>query len=288
MLEMFQLPFMVQALIACAIMGLLLAYLGIHVVRRGIVFVDLALGQISSLGVAFASFIGGALLPISVVFTLAGAFLLSMIRIHDTRLKQEAVIGIIYALASAVTVLLISKTAHGESDISEVLFGNILAIPADELMTMGGIFLILGILHVIFSKRIFRVTEGFQMGRPQTDFQFRFWNFFFYLSIGLAIVFAVRAGGVIPVFSYLVIPPVAAILVTRRDRVVAILAPAFSVLASFFGLYFSYTFDFPAGSSIVAVFGILFVMCSIVKLFTREKTLRANDPESSIDVVVES
>ncbi len=100
--------------------------------------VDLALGQISSLGVAFASFIGGALLPISIVFTLAGAFLLSLIRIHDKRLKQEAVIGIIYALASAVTVLLISKTAHGESDISEVLFGNILAIPTNELMTMGG------------------------------------------------------------------------------------------------------------------------------------------------------
>jgi len=179
MLEMFQLPFMVQALLACSIMGLLLAYLGIHVVRRGIVFVDLALGQISSLGVAFASFIGGALLPISIVFTLAGAFLLSLIRIHDKRLKQEAIIGIIYALASAVTVLLISKTAHGESDISEVLFGNILAIPTNELMTMGGIFLILGLLHMIFSKPIFRVTEGFRKGQPQTDFQFRFWNFFF-------------------------------------------------------------------------------------------------------------
>ena len=272
MLEMFQLPFMVQALLACTIMGLLLAYLGIHVVRRGIVFVDLALGQISSLGVAFASFIGGALLPISITFTLAGAFLLSLIRIHDKRLKQEAIIGIIYALASAVTVLLISKTAHGESDISEVLFGNILAIPTDELMTMGGVFVILGLLHLIFSKRIFRVTEAFQKGRPQTDFQFRFWNFFFYLSIGLAIVFAVRAGGVIPVFSYLVIPPVAAILVTQSDKVVAILAPAFSVLVSLFGLYFSYTFDFPAGSSIVAVFGILFIMCSLAKLGVYKKT----------------
>lgn len=271
MLEMFQLPFMAQAFLACAIMGLLLAYLGIHVVRRGIVFVDLALGQISSLGVAFAAFVGGAVLPISITFTLIGAFLLSLIHIHDKRLKQEAIIGIIYAVASAVTVLLISKTPHGEADISEVLFGNILAIRRSELITMGVIFGILGILQLIFSRKIFAVTEAFQKGQPQQDFQFRFWNFFFYLSIGLAIVFAVRAGGVIPVFSYLVIPAVAAILVTRRDLVVIILAPAFAVLVSLFGLYFSYSFDFPAGSSIVAVFGILFAICSIIKLVRRKK-----------------
>ncbi|MFQ5752324.1 MAG: metal ABC transporter permease, partial [bacterium] len=146
MLEMFQLPFMVHAFIACAMMGLLLAYLGIHVVGRGIVFVDLALGQISSMGVAFAAFIGGAVLPISITFTLIGAFLLSLIHIHDKRLKQEAIIGIIYAVASAVTVLFISKTPHGEADISEVLFGNILAIRTSELITMAVIFILLGIL----------------------------------------------------------------------------------------------------------------------------------------------
>ncbi|MFQ5677180.1 MAG: metal ABC transporter permease, partial [bacterium] len=230
MLEMFQLPFMVQALIGCVLMGLLLSYLGIHVVGRGIVFVDLALGQISSLGVAFAAFIGGAVLPISITFTLLGAFLLSPIHIHDKRLKQEAIIGIIYAAASAVTVLMISKTPHGEADISEVLFGNILAIGTDNLVTMGIIFAILGLLHMVFYKQIMGVTEAFKEGKPRTDTQFRFWNFFFYLSIGLSIVFAVRAGGVIPVFSYLVIPPVSAILISQRPLMVAILSPVFAVL----------------------------------------------------------
>lgn len=286
MLEMFQLPFMVQALIGLVIMGLFLSYLGIHVVRRGIVFVDLALGQISSLGVAFAVFIGGAVLPISITFTLVGAVLLSLIHIHDKRLKQEAIIGIVYAVASAVTVLLISKTPHGESDISEVLFGNILAISTDELITMGLIFGVLGIVHVIFYRKIIGVTEAFQRSQPQTDFQFRFWNFFFYLSIGLAIVFAVRAGGVIPVFSYLVIPPVAAILVARRGLLVALLAPAFAVLVSLFGLFFSYTFDFPAGSSTVAVFGILFVACSAIKLVLHKKPKQIADMQEPVEIEV--
>lgn len=286
MLEMFQLPFMVQALIACLIMGLLLSYLGIHVVARGIVFVDLALGQISSLGVAFAEFVGGPVLSISMAFTLLGAFLLSLIHIRDKRLKQEAIIGIVYAVASACTVLLIAKTPHGEADISEVLFGNILAIRESELISMGVIFLILGLLHLVFYRQVFGVTVAFQEGRPRKDLPFRFWNFFFYLSIGLAIVFGVRAGGVIPVFSYLVIPPVAAILLARKDLSVAILAPTFAVLASFFGLYFSYSFDFPAGSSIVAVFGMLFAICGVLKI-VMHKRLQPEEEQADAAVRME-
>ncbi|MFQ5710038.1 MAG: metal ABC transporter permease [bacterium] len=288
MIEMFQLPFMLHAFIGLVIMGLFLSYLGIHVVRRGIVFVDLALGQISSLGVAFAAFVGAAMLPISITFTLLGAFLLSLIHIKDTRLRQEAIIGIIYAVASAATVLFISKTPHGEADISEVLFGNILAIRTSELTSMGVIFAVLGILHMTFYRRVFAVTETFKQGLTRTDAQFRFWNFFFYISIGLAIVFAVRVAGVIPVFSYLVIPPVAAILVATSDIVVVILAPAFAVLISLFGLYFSYSLDFPAGSSVVAVFGMLFVACGVIKLVRLKKTQSVSEMQGSIKLEVES
>jgi len=222
-------------------------------------------------------------LPISITFTLLGAFLLSLIHIHDKRLKQEAIIGIIYAVASATTVLFISKTAHGEAAISEVLFGNILAIGTDDLITMGIIFGVLGFLHMIFYRQVTDVTEAFKRGKPRTDTSFRFWNFFFYLSIGLAIVFAVRAGGVIPVFSYLVIPAVSAILISQRAIVVAILAPAFAVLVSLFGLYFSYSFDFPAGSSIVTVFGILFAGCSLFKLLSPKKQA-ATEVEEQVTV----
>ncbi len=266
MFEMFDLPFMMQAFMACVIMGLLLSYLGIHVVGRGIVFVDLALGQISSLGVAFADYAGYGKVWVPIVFTLTGAFLLSLITIKDRRLKLEAIIGIIYAIASALTVLFISKTPHGEADISEVLFGHVLAVTAADMRNLAIVFAALGLLHLFFFKQIFRITETLEdENAPSFTLRERLWNFFFYLSIGLAIVFAVRIGGVLPVFSYLVIPPVAAVLAARSKLIVVLVTLFNAVVASLFGLYVSYTFDFPAGASIVAVFGVMFAGAGIIR-----------------------
>jgi len=268
MLEMFDLHFMVLAFVASVMMGLLLAYLGIHVVGRGIVFVDLALGQISSMGVAFAVFVRGDKVVIPIVFTLIGAVLLSLIRIKDKRLKQEAIIGIIYAVASAATVLLISKTPHGEADISEVLFGHILAVSPEDLRITGLVFGFIALVHGIFFKQIWRITEAYENGVHEGGFSFHLWNFVFYLSIGLTIVFAVKIAGVLPVFSYLIIPPVAAIMMARKNAVVVALSLVNAVVVSYFGLYFSFRLDFPAGGSIVATFGLLFLLASLGKLIS--------------------
>src|SRR5258705_12187946 len=153
MFQMFQLDFITQAFILSVITGLVLSYLGVHVVGRGIVFVDLALGQISSLGVAFSDYIDKGKTSIPIIFTLVGAFLLSFINIRDKRLKQEAIIGIIYAIASAVTVMLISKTPHGDSDIQEVLFGNILSVSWEQIKVVGIVFGIIALVHIIFNKK---------------------------------------------------------------------------------------------------------------------------------------
>ena len=263
MFEMFQIPFMVQAFEAALITGILLSFLGVHVVGRGIVFVDLALGQISSLGVAFAAFIGTGLTSIPLIFTLAGAILMSFINIRDKRLKQEAIIGILYAFASALTVLFISKTPHGDSDIQEVLFGNILSVNSKMINTILIIFGAIALLHAVFFKKFFALTRSFENGENHLVGIFNFWNFLFYISIGLAIVFAVKVNGVIPVFSYLIIPAVSAIMLSKTNSVVIILAIIISVLASFFGLLLSYKKDFPAGSSIVAVLGGFFILASI-------------------------
>ena len=265
MFQMFSLNFMVQAFLISLITGLFLSYLGVHVVGRGIVFVDLALGQISSLGGAFAVFVGYGLTTIPLVFTLVGALLISLIDIRDKRLKLEAIIGIIYAFASAVTVMLISKTPHGDSDIQEVLFGNILSVNVSQIKTTGIIFGALMILHAIFHKKFFTLTESFENGKLETK-GFNIWNFLFYISIGLSIVFAVKISGVIPVFSYLIIPSVCAIMLARTNRAVVIIAMVVSFLGSYFGLYVSYHFDFPAGSSIVAVLGSIFIVVSMIQL----------------------
>src|SRR6267154_384795 len=236
MFEMFQLPFMVQAFIATLITGALLSYLGVHVVGRGIVFVDLALGQISSLGVAFAAFIGTGLTSIPIIFTLVGALLMSFINIRDKRLKQEAIIGILYAFASSLTVLLISKTPHGDSDIQEVLFGNILSVGWEQITTLGIVFGTIILMHLVFFKKFFALTESFENGENHLVGIFNIWNFLFYISIGLAIVFAVKINGVIPVFSFLIIPAVSAIMLTKNKFLVILFAIIISILGSYFVL----------------------------------------------------
>jgi zinc/manganese transport system permease protein len=277
MFEMFHLPFMVQAFAAAAITGILLSYLGVHVVGRGIVFVDLALGQISSLGVAFAAFIGTGMTSIPLIFTLAGALLMSFINIRDKRLKQEAIIGILYAFASALTVLFISKTPHGDSDIQEVLFGNILSydfikVPEHSVFwnlirnDMLIVFTAIGLVQLIFFRKFFSLTKAFENGENHLIGIFNFWNFLFYISIGLAIVYAVKINGVIPVFSYLIVPAVSAIMLSRSNIVIFIIAAIISLLASFWGLYLSFYYNFPAGSSIVAVLGGIFILASVFKI----------------------
>ena len=266
MFEMFHLPFMVQAFAAAVITGILLSYLGVHVVGRGIVFVDLALGQISSLGVAFAAFIGTGLTSIPLIFTLSGALLMSFINIRDKRLKQEAIIGILYAFASALTVLLISKTAHGDSDIQEVLFGNILSVSWQQITSIGIVFSAILLVQIIFFRKFFALTESFENGENHLIGIFNIWNFLFYISIGLAIVFAVKINGVIPVFSYLIIPAVSAIMLTKNKAAVLIIAMLISILAGFFGLNFSFHYDFPAGSSIVVVLGGIFMLAAVYRI----------------------
>ena len=263
---MFQLPFMVQAFTAALITGLLLSYLGVHVVGRGIVFVDLALGQISSLGVAFAAFIGTGVTSIPLIFTLVGALLMSFINIKDKRLRQEAIIGIFYAFTSALTVLIISKTPHGDSDIQEVLFGSILSVSWEQIMEMGLTFLVIGVIHVLFVRKFFKLTQSFENKDEYQSGVINIWNFIFYMSIGLAIVFAVKINGVIPVFSYLIIPAVSAIMISKTNAGVVIISLVISILAGFIGLNFSFHYDFPAGSSIVAVLGFIFILSSTYKM----------------------
>ncbi len=277
MFEMFQLPFMVQAFAAAVITGILLSYMGVHVVGRGIVFVDLALGQISSLGVAFAAFIGTGLTSIPLIFTLVGALLMSFINIKDKRLKQEAIIGILYAFASALTVLFISKTAHGDSDIQEVLFGNILSVSWGQITSIGIVFGAILLVQLIFYRKFFGLTESFENGVNHLVGIFNIWNFLFYISIGLAIVFAVKINGVIPVFSYLIIPAVSAIMLTKNKAVVLIIAIIISILGGFFGLNFSFHYDFPAGSSIVVVLGGIFILTSIYKIIKGITNKRQTD-----------
>lgn len=267
MFDLFHQPLFFPALKAAIISGILLSYLGVHVVGRGIVFVDLALGQISSLGVAFAAFIGSGMTSIPLIFTLAGAVLMSFISIRDKRLKQEAIIGILYAFTSALTVMLISKTPNNDADMmGEVLFGSIFTITQEKLNLLTIIFASIAVMHIVFFRKFYSLTESFENGENRLIGIFNIWNFLFYISIGLAIVFAVKANGVIPVFSFLIIPAVSAIMLTKNKFIVIAFAIIISIFGSYLGLTLALKKEFTGGPSIVAVLSGIFILASIYKL----------------------
>jgi len=258
MTDIFRLPFLFQAFLGCLVLALVLPYFGLHVVRRRIVFVDLAIAQISAVGVAVALLLDKEPTFLSLVFTLAGAGLLSFPE-RKSKIPQEAIMGIVYAAASAVSILVISQSPHGEADVLKIFFGNILASEAGQLKSMAVVLLAVLAFHLIFYRRF--VALSFEEGKGEV--RKGVWNLLFYITLGLCIALAIRTAGVLLVFTYLIVPAVGAFLVAERFWPRFWLGLAFAVLSSYFGLYFSYKLDLPTGSTLVATFGLILLLLSV-------------------------
>ncbi|MCI0406734.1 MAG: metal ABC transporter permease [candidate division Zixibacteria bacterium] len=264
MIDIFRLPFLFQAFVACLVLALVLPYFGLHVVRRRIVFVDLAIAQISAVGVAVAVLLEKEPTLYSLLFTLAGAGLLSFPE-RKSRVPQEAIMGIVYAAASAVAILIVSQSPHGEADVLKIFFGNILAAEAGQLFLMAGVLLAVLAFHLIFYRRF--VSLSFEEGGEVV--KKGLWNLLFYLTLGLCIALAIRTAGVLLVFTYLIVPSVAAFLVAERFWRRFWAGLGFAVLASYSGLYFSYKADLPTGSTLVATFGLILLVVFLVERLVR-------------------
>lgn len=264
MIDIFRLPFLLQAFLGCLILALVLPYFGLHVVRRRIVFVDLAIAQISAIGVAVALLLEKEPTFLSLVFTLAGAGLLSFPE-RKSKIPQEAVMGIVYAVASAVAILIVAQSPHGEADVLKIFFGNILAADAGQLKSMAAVLLTVLAFHLIFYRRFIALSfeEGGGEGKKG------FWNFLFYITLGLCIALAIRTAGVLLVFTYLIVPAVGALLVADRFWPRFWLGLSFAALASYFGLFFSYKLDLPTGSTLVATFGLILLLLSAGRWLVR-------------------
>jgi zinc/manganese transport system permease protein len=251
---MWDLPFMRQAALACVLLACVLAPLGTEVIRRRIVFVDLALAQIAALGAAIGTAVGWDPIATSVVFTLMGAALLS-VPAASTRLPQEAVMGMVYAVASAAAVLVVAKTPHGDADFLHLLFGNILAVTNSQLAVLTGLAISVG-CWLALARRLDPTT----VGRGATVI--------FYLLLGGSIAAAIRSAGVLMVFTFLVAPALAVrvLAVERGAAAVAILGAAGSGVL---GLWGSYRWDLPTGSSIVATFGLWLAVTALGTVLRR-------------------
>ncbi len=264
MIALLTVPFLRLALTAALLLAVLLAYLGVHVVRRRIVFVDLAIAQLSAVGVALAMLFDVEPLAVSMAVTLIGAALLSL-PAGERRVPQEAIMGIVYAVASAVAVLLIAKLPHGEEEVVNLFFGNLLAVTPGQI----GLLVMLSGVVALFHWRAWPYLTAepdavSARGR-------RGWNLLFYVTLALVIAVAIRTAGVLLVFSDLVIPAVAAVLLADRWRTWLIVAVIISMAGNLTGLWASVRGDLPTGPAIVAALGGWLVLAALCRAVIQRK-----------------
>jgi zinc/manganese transport system permease protein len=282
------LAFLAAPFVASLILTGIHAYLGVHVVERGVIFVDLSLAQIAAFGATVAMLTplaGGdphapSVYWISLLFTFIGAFVFSTIRSKRARIPQEAIIGICYAVASAAAILAMSKSTSESEHLKDMLVGNILAVSWPEVGKTALLYSGIGLFHFVFRRQFLAISMSHHHdlhhhdvappnvnGRPLSV---RFWDFLFYASFGFVVTSSVSIAGVLLVFCYLIVPSVAAMLYS--DSIGKRLAIGWSMgtLVSALGVFLSLELDLPTGATIVCTFGlILIIMASVRPLFQR-------------------
>ena len=243
------------------------AYLGVHVVERGVIFVDLSLAQIAALGATIA-----LLLPfsngdphsafvywISLAFTFIGAAVFSTIRSKRARIPQEAIIGICYAVASAAAILAMSKATSESEHLKDMLVGNILAVSWSEVRHTALLYGAIGAFHYVFRRKFLAISMDPKRAEAE-GLSIKMWDFLFYASFGFVVTSSVSIAGVLLVFCYLIVPSVAAMLFSERIGTRLAIGWSMGTIVSALGVYLSLRLDLPTGATIVCTFGIVLAL----------------------------
>ena len=252
---------LLPAFVASLILTGIHAYLGVHVVERGVIFVDLSLAQIAALGLTVAYLAGYDIHTspqaylFSLGFTFIGAAIFAFTRTHrKTRIPQEAIIGIVYAVSAAVAILLMSKATQETEHLKEMLVGNILSVSWYEIGKTAVMYSLVGAFHFIFRRRFLLIS----LDEPEAERQginVRFWDLLFYMSFGFVVTSSVAIAGVLLVFCFLIVPSVAAMLFSERLGVRLAIGWTMGAVVSAGGVALSFVLDLPTGAAIVATFG---------------------------------
>ncbi|MGH7149936.1 MAG: iron chelate uptake ABC transporter family permease subunit, partial [Planctomycetota bacterium] len=250
-LEVLALPFL-----ACLVLTGIHAYLGIHVLSRKVIFVDIALAQIAALGGSVAFLRGddpssAAAYSWSLSFAVGAAAVFAFTRTRTERVPQEAVIGLTYAVATAAAILLAARSPHGAEHLKNLLAGSIVWVTPRQVAKTAALYAGIGLVHYALRRRFLLISldpeEAYRRG-----LRVRLWDFVFYLTFGVVITSSVQIAGVLLVFCYLIAPAVFAALLV--ERVGARLAVGWTVgaLVSAIGLLAAY--DRPSGPTIMVFF----------------------------------
>lgn len=259
------LDIMILPFLACLILTGMHAYLGLHVIERGILFVDLALAQVAAFGATIGFLFGWGLHSlqgyfVSLACTLLAAGLLALFRHERQRIPQEAWIGVVYALAAAGSILVLSRAPEGGEELKSLLVGHLLFVNLSELKTVLILYSLVGLLHYFARKPLLQISAdpkaAFAAGR-----NVRAWDLFFYATFGVVVTSSTELAGVLLVFSYLVVPAICGVLLAHSPMRRLLVGWAVGAVTSVIGILFSYFFDFPTGAAIVCTFGLTLVIC---------------------------
>lgn len=274
------LDLMVVPVVAALAILAIHAYLGLHVIHRGVIFVDLAFAQIAALGATVWQVLGsghgegiGSFL-FAYGFTLVGALIFSFTRMRRSLVPQEAIIGITYVVASAAVILVAGFTAEGAETIKETLTGTLIWITWPAVLRICLAYAVLGAFYWVFRRPMLAASF-----RPERAGNARFWDFVFYASFGLVITFSVAVAGVLMVFSCLVIPAVIAFLFTDHFSRALVLAWISGAVAIILGTVVSFVLDWATGPTLVCAFGVVLVIAGLVRVVTGVR------PEGPVRVV---
>jgi zinc/manganese transport system permease protein len=247
----------------CLMLVAIHTYLGIHVLKRHVIFVDLALAQIAALGTTVGFLFGilpesSAALLFSMAFTFVGAAVFAFTRVRGAKVPQEAVIGLVYAITCAIAVLVVQKTT-GAEHLQDILVGSLLWIKWSDVGITTLAYLAIAVIHFFFRRQFFTISEN-----PEEAYKkglaVRGWDFLFYLTFGFVITFSTRVAGVLLVFVFLVAPAIMAFLITNRIRLQLLIGWAMGTVVTVVGLYLSYLIDLPSGPSVVAFYGLALIV----------------------------
>jgi zinc/manganese transport system permease protein len=268
-------------LVACLLLPGILIYYGLHIVRREIIFVDLALAQVAALGTCLSLMLGHepndmASYVLSLGFTFVGALLFALTRSEGhKRVPQEALIGIVYVVAAAASIVLLSKgPAHANEELKRTLVGEVLNVTKTQVWKTFALYAAIAIVHFIFRKQFLALS--FEPERAAREgMAVRWWDFLFYALFGLVVTSFVQIGGVLLVFSYLIVPAVCANFLARRLPIMMAIGWGVAILSSTAGLFASYQLDLPTGAAVVCVLGLALVLTAIAARFLPVNPKRA-------------
>ena len=268
LIQIIGLPFL-----ACIMMGSILGYMGIHVLKREVIFVDIALAQVAAVGaivshLAFEAHEGSVL---SYVCSLAAVFfvaaLYALARIGLTQISLEAVIGISYAIAAAAALFLVGIAPGGHIHIQEILSGSLLWTSRWDIISGLLVFLIVGFCFFLFRRPLTDISNNYRQIHIKKA-RAVFWDFVFYLLLGVVITLSVQMGGIVVVFAYLIIPATISAVFTSRLGLQLIIIWTATIAASISGLLFAYYLDFSIGPAIALFLGVELIITAIFTSLT--------------------